>query len=113
MDHAGESALDWYNLAWNPTGSHFALCGLQGDVKVIRNGTWKTEFTLTHFEDISIVQFSPNGVYLMCIGFKRLVAIWRLEESRTVPAMSMKHTERITAAKWHPQENQACLVVLC
>jgi WD40 repeat protein len=30
VDHAEESSLDWYNVAWNISGTHFAVAGHHG-----------------------------------------------------------------------------------
>ena len=113
-----ETGLDWYHMAWNSTGSHFALCGNHGgkliynnaDVKIIKNDQFKTKFTLTHFEDIAYVEFSPNGIYLLCVGFRKMVCVWNLEESRSKTVFSKTHTDRLVSAKWNRKDNSICMV---
>lgn len=102
-----------FATSWHPSGSHFALCAFNGDIKIVKSDSWRTAFTLTHLEEIASVQFSPNGVYLMCIGVNRLICIWNLEESRTKPVIkyftflnhSVKHIEKICQVKWSPTAN--------
>lgn len=107
MHAADDEVLEWFDLCWNSIGTHFAVAGLHGDVRIYSKKSLR--FKLSHFEDIAKVLFSPNGIYLLCIGFKKTVCVWRLENSRERPISNITHTERITDACWSPCGNEVCL----
>jgi WD40 repeat protein len=77
---------------------------------VINEGSWDIKFSLSHNEDISSVYFSPNRIYLLCIGVRSLIAVWNLGESQSKPLFTFNHSCRISDAKWHPLENVVYLV---
>jgi hypothetical protein len=108
MNHVEDSAPEWFHIAWNPSGSHFALACLHGEVKVF-NKSYKEVFQLSHFEDVAQCQFSPNGIFLLCVGFKKNLTLWCLEECRTKPIYSTSHSERITFANWSSKDNAVYL----
>ncbi|KAI8894986.1 hypothetical protein BC833DRAFT_623442 [Globomyces pollinis-pini] len=102
-------SIEHYRTVWHPTGDYFAVCGLGGDVLGIKNNTWDVIFTLNHTEDIMDLKFSTNGLYLMCIGNKKLLSVWKPDEKTTLPMFSTSHEYRIMSCEWHPIENDIVL----
>ena len=79
------SSLEWADICWHPSGSHFIVCCRNGDVQFIKKDSWEVTFVLNHLEDISKAVFSPNGVFLAVVGFNRLLSLWNLEKDRSKP----------------------------
>ncbi|KAH6599746.1 hypothetical protein BASA50_002771 [Batrachochytrium salamandrivorans] len=97
-------------IAWHPSGDHFAACGRRQEVVTVQNGTWNIMYRLVNPDAASILQYSPNGMYLLCIGVKGHVRIWRPQVDREIPIINEKHAGPITGSFWHPRSNELLLM---
>jgi chromosome transmission fidelity protein 4 len=91
-------------LAWSPDGRFLAVAGSK-DVKIFERGSFKEVDSCAgaHEHEVSIVQFSSNGLYLLSVDITGLIVIWDfvLRES----LQRYKNGSRVLAAKWDPFSN--------
>ncbi|KAK5671747.1 DNA polymerase alpha accessory factor Mcl1 [Batrachochytrium dendrobatidis] len=93
-------------ITWHPSGSHFATRGRRQEVVVVQNGTWNIMYKLITPDPASVLQYSPNGMYLLTVGVKEHFCIWRPEVDREVPITNEKFAIPATGATWHPRSNE-------
>ena len=101
-----------------------AWCGIKGysaspgqliavagstQVKVFERGTWKElEAFPAYGAEISIVEFSPNGKYLLTVDVQGEMVIWNVEERNSVTRRS--NGQKILAAHWDFMMNTICAI---
>ena len=91
-------------LAWHPSGNQLALPG-KHEVRLLQKGTWELETELkgAHSDLVSLVAYSPNGLYLASAGKDGKIYVWDLESKETIGFIVVAGD--VTSLKWCPHEN--------
>ncbi|KAI8926336.1 hypothetical protein BC831DRAFT_414136 [Entophlyctis helioformis] len=110
IDRCTPGSNEMCRIAWHPTGSHFAVCGKRNEVVVVANGSWNILYRLENQEPNSILEYSPNGMYLLTIGTKGRVRIWRPDTEKEIPLINERHSSPIRNAAWHPKVNELLMI---
>ncbi|KAJ3091672.1 hypothetical protein HK102_013860 [Quaeritorhiza haematococci] len=97
-------------LSWHPSGDRVAVPGPSRDIVILQRRNWEPAYTFDAEvnSNVSAVSWSPNGVYLACIGVRKELAVWRLGQDKSQKELVTRyeHTCRITGLSWHPKENE-------
>lgn len=91
-------------LAWHPTGNQLALPG-KHEVRLLQRGTWELETELkgAHSDLVSLVAYSPNGLYLASAGRDHKIYVWDLAKKDTIGFTDVQG--HVTSMRWCPGEN--------
>jgi chromosome transmission fidelity protein 4 len=93
---------NYYPVRHSPTDSIYAVSGSFGDV-VIMSAEHKKIKSMKNDEVIQNMEFSPNGLYLACLGIDGSFAIWNVEKECKV--LEYKHQIPITGLSWAMEGN--------
>ena len=89
-------------------GNWLAVAG-SNQVRVFERDTWKEQEEFSSYgAEISIVEFSPNGKYLLTIDVNGEMVIWDVEERYSVVRRS--NSKKILAAHWDYLMNTICAI---
>ena len=91
-------------LAWSPDGDFLAVAGSK-DVKILERASLKEVDACAgaHEHEVSIVQFSSNGLYLLSVDVTGLIVVWEFQSRESL--QRYKNGSRVLAAKWDPFAN--------
>ncbi len=91
-------------LAWSPDGEFLAVAGSK-DVKILERASLKEVDACAgaHEHEVSIVQFSSNGLYLLSVDVTGLIVVWEFQSRESL--QRYKNGSRVLAAKWDPFAN--------
>jgi chromosome transmission fidelity protein 4 len=102
-------------VAWSGLKSYTASAGKllavagSNQVRVFERDTWKElESFPAYGAEISIIEFSPNGKYLLTIDINGELVIWDVEERFSFARRS--NSQKILAARWDYQFNTICAI---
>ena len=96
-------------LAWSPNGEFLAVAGSK-DVKILERGSLKELDTCAgaHEHEVSLVQFSSNGLYLLSVDISGLIVIWEFSSRESIARY--KNGSKVLAAKWDPFSNTIAII---
>ncbi|CAO3679543.1 unnamed protein product [Umbelopsis ramanniana] len=92
-------------VSWRPNGAAFAVPGKNKDVQLIGRGTWQPIAVLKdgHDENITTLNWSPNGNYLATATTSGQVCIWDVSEKEIVA--KYQNAIEVSGLSWHPTGN--------
>jgi len=92
-------------LNWHPSGDFLAFPGLNGDIKVASKDTWEIVYSLKsgHKEMVSILKWSPNGLYLLSTGYDDQILVWDITTRESI--IKTKSSCLVSDISWSPCEN--------
>eukprot|EP00898_Chlorokybus_atmophyticus_P008326 jgi/Chlat1/8495/Chrsp80S07934 len=102
--------LSLNKIAWHPDGTWLAVPSVSGNgVVAYERSTWKPAFCLegTHTAPVSLLAWSPNGLYLATAGADKHVVLWDVAERRELECH--KQDCLVTGMAWHPSRNALAL----
>jgi chromosome transmission fidelity protein 4 len=96
-------------LAWAPNGEFLAVAGSK-DVKILERGSLKQLEACAgaHEHEISIVQFSGNGQYLLSVDVENVVVVWDFNTRESL--QRYQNGSKVLNAKWDPFSNSIALI---
>ena len=101
-DHQGDiEDSDPWRPAWNPSGTLLALPGSK-HVTVIGRVSWQRAFELkdVHAEAVSLVLWSPNGLYLVSYSVDKMLVAWDVSKAPRPKVNEIRFDEKQQAVKW-------------
>ena len=119
-----------YNrVAWSPDGTRLACPGRNNDTVLFSQTTtpaadgadaeaaaptWAEVARLKdgHMGDVSLVTFSPNGLYIATCGMDKAVLIWDLRQTPPAVVRRLKVTDDVTGCEWRSGADTNGLAVL-
>ena len=118
-----------YNrVAWSPDGTRLACPGRNNDCVLFSQAqpaaadgadgagdhTWSEVARLKdgHMGDVSLVTFSPNGLYVATCGMDQAVLVWDLRQMPPAVVRRLKVAEDVTGCEWRSGADTNGLAVL-
>ena len=101
--------LNLCQVAWSPSGEFIAVAGSK-DVKILERGSLKELDPCggAHSDEVSMVQFSSNGLYLLTVDISGVVVVWDFKERESLNRWENK--SKVLNAKWDPFSNSIALI---
>ena len=100
-----------FPFSWNPTGLFGCVYNCDGDIEVLENITWDTKLKIKTQGEVSAIEFSPNGLYVVLLE-EKVVSCWKVFDGRPKLVQRQKHAEKLVGIHWHPKKNDLILVPL-
>jgi len=96
-------------LSWSPSGEFLAVAGSK-DVKILERSTLKELEACAgaHEHEVSIVQFSSNGLYLLSVDTSGLIVVWEFGTRESL--QRYKNASKVLSAKWDPFSNTVAVI---
>ncbi|KAI7839202.1 hypothetical protein COHA_007091 [Chlorella ohadii] len=98
--------------AWHPDGgSLLAAPGTEkGDIVLYERMSWEAAFSLAgqHSDDVSLLAFSPNGLYLASAGMDQALCLWDVNERTCLEKRLLPGSA--TGLAWHPSKNELAVI---
>lgn len=112
-DELGEPLGGRNRVAWRgPEGAYLAVPGRDNrGIVVLRRSDFASAFELKghHSADVSLVSFSPNGMYCATAAFDETVMIWDVAKKEDLARMRLDDAIACGLA-WHPEGNALAII---
>lgn len=99
------SDAQFTGVAWHPDGQAFAVATRTMEIAVYSHLDWKehSRFSAEHFDSITDLKWSPNGVYLASVGKDNQLVIWDSKQQTVVK--KTKISSPGVCLGWSPDRN--------
>ena len=96
-------------ISWAPNGEHLAVAGSK-DVKILDRESLKEADPCTggHEREVSIVQFSSNGLYLLSVDVAGGIVVWEFSSRESI--YRNQNRSKVLNAKWDPFSNSIAVI---
>lgn len=91
-------------ISWSSDGSYLAI-PKEKDIAILCRHSWKVECVLSseHLRDVSIISWSPNGLYLAAADMQNKVLIWEFKRRSVLARLDVE--KPISSISWSRKHN--------
>lgn len=103
---AREDYHSFNRIDWHPKGFHLAVPSRNNDVTLFERKEFAEAGRLkeAHLGDVSLVSFSPNGLYCLTVGMDQRAVVWDTSRKQRKVLAEEKLSDFLTGAAWRRKD---------